>query len=170
MALTVWRNDAWRLQIVKRSDTAGFEVLPKRWIVERTFAWISGNRRQAREDFERHNRCCIRSARNDPHHAQATCCNPLLMNLISGWALTDSKEAITETISRLRSSVNQSTSRCRLVVKVPKLRTGSTVRSAHSDAPSAANLGLCCRPAYSVSSQTLLLRDGRAGLRCRSIS
>ena len=49
MALTVWRNGAWRLQIVKRSDTAGFEVLPKRWIVERTFAWISRNRRQARE-------------------------------------------------------------------------------------------------------------------------
>src|SRR5580704_2788591 len=28
----------WRLEIVKRSDAAGFEVLPKRWIVERTFA------------------------------------------------------------------------------------------------------------------------------------
>ena len=27
---------AWSLQIVKRSDAAGFEVLPKRWIVERT--------------------------------------------------------------------------------------------------------------------------------------
>jgi transposase len=35
MALTVWRTGVWRLQIVKRSDTAGFEVLPKRWIVER---------------------------------------------------------------------------------------------------------------------------------------
>jgi hypothetical protein len=31
---------AWRLQIVNRSDAAGFEVLPQRWIVERTFAWI----------------------------------------------------------------------------------------------------------------------------------
>ena len=29
----------WTIQIVKRSDTAkGFEVLPRRWIVERTFA------------------------------------------------------------------------------------------------------------------------------------
>ena len=53
MALTVWRTGAWKLQIVKRSDAAGFEVLPKRWIVERTFAWISRNRRLAR-DFERY--------------------------------------------------------------------------------------------------------------------
>ena len=53
MALIVWRTGAWRLQIVKRSDAAGFEVLPKRWIVERTFAWISRNRRLAR-DFERY--------------------------------------------------------------------------------------------------------------------
>ena len=55
MAMTVWRTGAWRLQIVKRSDAAGFEVLPKRWIVERTFAWISRNRRLAR-DFERYAR------------------------------------------------------------------------------------------------------------------
>jgi transposase len=53
MALTVWRTGAWRLQIVKRSDADGFAVLPKRWIVERTFAWISRNRRLAR-DFERY--------------------------------------------------------------------------------------------------------------------
>jgi transposase len=53
MAMTVWRTGAWSLQIVKRSDAAGFEVLPKRWIVERTLAWISRNRRLAR-DFERY--------------------------------------------------------------------------------------------------------------------
>ena len=53
MALVVWRTGAWKLEIVKRSDTRGFEVLPKRWIVERTFAWISRNRRLAR-DFERY--------------------------------------------------------------------------------------------------------------------
>jgi transposase len=53
MAVVVWRTGRWKLQIVKRSDAAGFEVLPKRWIVERTFAWISRNRRLAR-DFERY--------------------------------------------------------------------------------------------------------------------
>ena len=51
MAVVAWRTGTWRLQIVKRSDAAGFEALPKRWIVERTFAWISRNRRLAR-DFE----------------------------------------------------------------------------------------------------------------------
>src|SRR5262249_22032394 len=53
MAIVVWRTGAWKLEIVKRSDANGFEVLPKRWIVERTFAWISRNRRLAR-DFERY--------------------------------------------------------------------------------------------------------------------
>ena len=40
------------LEIVKRSDTAkGFTVLPKRWIVERTFGWFGRCRRLAK-DFE----------------------------------------------------------------------------------------------------------------------
>ena len=44
------------VEIVKRSDKAkGFEVLPKRWIVERTFAWLCRCRRLAK-DFERFNR------------------------------------------------------------------------------------------------------------------
>ncbi len=38
---------------LKRSDLHRFVVLPKRWIVERTFARISRNRRLAR-DFERY--------------------------------------------------------------------------------------------------------------------
>ena len=38
---------------VKRSDgAAGFEVLPRRWVVERTFGWLVANRRLAR-DYER---------------------------------------------------------------------------------------------------------------------
>jgi transposase len=29
----VWRTGAWKLEIVRRSDARGFQVLPKRWIV-----------------------------------------------------------------------------------------------------------------------------------------
>jgi len=43
-------------EIVKRSDHAkGFEVLPKRWIVERTIAWLNRCRRLAK-DWENLNR------------------------------------------------------------------------------------------------------------------
>jgi transposase len=38
------------VEIVKRSNKAvGFEVLPKRWIVERTFAWLNRCRRLAKD-------------------------------------------------------------------------------------------------------------------------
>src|SRR5262249_30323261 len=53
MALVVWRTGTWKLEIVKRPEAIGFEILSKRWIVERTFAWISRNRRLAR-DFQRY--------------------------------------------------------------------------------------------------------------------
>jgi transposase len=52
-ALAVAETGVWKLEIVKRSELHRFVVLPKRWIVERSFAWISRNRRLAR-DFERH--------------------------------------------------------------------------------------------------------------------
>ena len=43
-------------EIVKRSDTAtGFEVIPRRWVVERTFSWLGRCRRLAK-DFENRSR------------------------------------------------------------------------------------------------------------------
>lgn len=42
----------WIVEVVLRSDTTTkFEVLPKRWIVERTFAWFESYRRLSK-DFE----------------------------------------------------------------------------------------------------------------------
>lgn len=57
-----WTRDRWHilLLIVKRSDTAtGFQVLPRRWVVERTLAWITGHRR------------CVRDYERLPHHHEA---------------------------------------------------------------------------------------------------
>jgi transposase len=52
-AAAVAKTGTWKLTIVKRDEPHRFLVLPKRWIVERTLAWISRNRRLAR-DFERY--------------------------------------------------------------------------------------------------------------------
>jgi len=41
------------IDIVRRNpETKGFEVLSRRWVVERTFAWFGRNRRLAK-DFEK---------------------------------------------------------------------------------------------------------------------
>lgn len=43
----------WKIEIVTRSQRGGgFKPLPKRWVIERTFAWLGRNRRLAK-DFER---------------------------------------------------------------------------------------------------------------------
>ena len=41
----------WHIEIIKRADLHRFVVLPKRWIVERTFAWMGRNRRLSK-DYE----------------------------------------------------------------------------------------------------------------------
>lgn len=46
------RHRKIELEIVKRNDDVeGFEVLPHRWIVERTFAWLDNCRRLSK-DYE----------------------------------------------------------------------------------------------------------------------
>ena len=65
MAATVSKTGAWRLEIVKRNHVPRFEVLPKRWIVERSrrdgvkrAAWLGRCRRHAK-DFENLDRTAV---------------------------------------------------------------------------------------------------------------
>jgi len=54
-ALIAWieKHFGWKLEVVEKpKDQIGFQILPKRWIVERTFAWLVRQRRLAR-DYER---------------------------------------------------------------------------------------------------------------------
>jgi putative transposase len=45
----VRKHYGWRLEVVRRTDgEPGFEVLPHRWIVERTFGWFGRYRRRRR--------------------------------------------------------------------------------------------------------------------------
>ena len=53
VALTAANTGSWIVEIVKRNELNKFVIVPKRWIVERTLAWISRNRRLTR-DFERY--------------------------------------------------------------------------------------------------------------------
>jgi transposase len=71
--LVTWAITVIRLTvtIVKRTDdTKGFTVLPRRWVVERTLAWLTGNRRLVR-DYER---------RADTHEAMTTIAMIALMS------------------------------------------------------------------------------------------
>lgn len=53
-ALVAWAHHLWRctIQIVKRTEAHTFKVLPRRWVVERTFGWL-GRYRRLNRDYER---------------------------------------------------------------------------------------------------------------------
>jgi len=54
-SLIGWAEHPERLQVVvvpRNADVKGFQVLPRRWVVERTFGWLTRCRRLAR-DYER---------------------------------------------------------------------------------------------------------------------
>lgn len=54
----VWRVFGWLWRVVERDRTRrGFAVVEKRWVVERTFAWLEGYRRLAKD----HERLCSTS-------------------------------------------------------------------------------------------------------------
>ena len=55
--LVDWARKLWRctVEIVKRTDKHTFRVLPRRWVVERTFGWL-GRCRRLNRDYERHAR------------------------------------------------------------------------------------------------------------------
>ncbi|GAA4237436.1 transposase [Streptosporangium album] len=60
--LVIWAKTVLNLtvEVVKRTDdTKGFVVLPRRWVVERTVAWISKHRR------------CVRDYETRPEHHEA---------------------------------------------------------------------------------------------------
>lgn len=46
------------LEIIKRNELHSFKILPKRWIVERTFSWIDTNRRNSK-NYERLNNTSV---------------------------------------------------------------------------------------------------------------
>ena len=52
LAAALERIGRWTLEIVRRPAGArGFDILQRRWVVERTLAWLNRNRRLAK-DFE----------------------------------------------------------------------------------------------------------------------
>jgi transposase len=63
-ALLDWARDTLHLRvtIVKRTEPHRFVVLPRRWVVERTLAWITSHRR------------CARDYEGLPHHHEAMVC------------------------------------------------------------------------------------------------
>jgi putative transposase len=47
-----WAKEGMKVDWEKLMPPKGFQVLPRRWVVERTFSWIDHNRRMSK-DYER---------------------------------------------------------------------------------------------------------------------
>ncbi len=70
--LVTWAQTvlAFAVTIVKRTDDlTGFQVIPRRWVVERTLAWISKHRR------------CVRDYEIRPQHAEAMVYIAMIMTM-----------------------------------------------------------------------------------------
>jgi putative transposase len=52
LASVAWALFRWAWEVVRRTEKA-FRVLPRRWVVERTFGWLSNYRRLSRH-YEYH--------------------------------------------------------------------------------------------------------------------
>ena len=76
----VWALTGWALEIVKRPrDSHHFQVLPRRWVVERTFAWLSRCRRLSKPRL----RSSVRyNGGLDPHSYDSSNAPTLSTNLI----------------------------------------------------------------------------------------
>ena len=52
LTLALWRIGGWVLEVVRGAvGQTSFQVIPKRWIVERTFGWLNRYRRLSK-DYE----------------------------------------------------------------------------------------------------------------------
>jgi putative transposase len=50
IAASVRKQFGWRLEVVRRpAEAKGFTVLPRRWVVERSFGWLGRYRRLCRD-------------------------------------------------------------------------------------------------------------------------
>jgi transposase len=54
--LIEWAKEmfGYTIKVVKRNEQKAFQVLPKRWLVERTFAWLNWSRRLSKDYELRH--------------------------------------------------------------------------------------------------------------------
>jgi hypothetical protein len=89
-----------RLEIIRRCDQVrGFQILPKRWIIERTFGWFCKSRRLCRDyevlrDQQRGNDSNL----HDPDHGQAlgSYMIPLSKHVRGSKALREDSEAVVD--------------------------------------------------------------------------